>query len=67
MHSIQVVTFLSLNNILTLMFNSHNIPIKVISKQAAFIVSHPRLFQVISKQVAVFVYHSDQLLVPFSI
>jgi len=47
--SIQAITFLSLYNILTLTFNSHSIPVKVISKQAAVVVSHPHLLQVISK------------------
>jgi len=42
-----------------LTFDSHYIPIKVISKPTAIVVSHSHLFQVISKQAATMVsYHT---------
>jgi len=44
------------------MFNSHYIPVTVILKQGAIVVSHSPLFQIISKQAAVMVSHSHQLL-----
>jgi len=40
------------------MFNSRYIPFKIISKQAAIIVSHSRLLRFISKQAAIMVSHS---------
>jgi len=57
MRSFQVITFLLLYDVLTLMFNSHYILVKVISKQAAACVSHARQLQVVSKQPAVIVSH----------
>jgi len=45
----EVITFLWLYDILTLMLNSHYIPVEVILKQAAISVSHSHLLQVISK------------------
>jgi len=59
MRSFKVITFLSLSDILTLMFNSQHIPVKVILKQAAICVSHSHLFQVISKQAAIMVSHAN--------
>jgi len=60
---IQVFTLLFLlYDILTIMFNTHYILVKVISKQANVIVSHSHTLQVISKQAAVMVSHSHLLL-----
>jgi len=50
--------FLLLYGILTLMFNSHYIPVKAISKQAAISVSHSHPLQVISKQTSVIISRS---------
>jgi len=63
MHSVQAFTFLSLNNILMSMFNSHYILVKVISKQAVIIVSHFCTLQAILKQAAVMAFLSHLLLV----
>jgi len=56
------IIFLSLYNILTLLFNSHYICKKVIPKEAAIIVSHSRLLLVNSKQAPIIVSHSHLLL-----
>jgi len=41
---VQASTFLSLYDILTLMFDLHSIPIKVVFKQSAIAFSHSNLY-----------------------
>jgi len=56
------IAFLSRYDVLTLMFNSYNVHIKVNSIKVAVIVSHSHLLQVLSKQPADMVSHSHLLL-----